>query len=107
VGSNVRESEVMDEGDVRRHAEAHARAMVDGDLRRAASDLTPEAQKEAGSVMKKMPDPVTGAQIQDVVVLGDAAVARIFYAGGDTQLVVESHWENRDGRPMIVSLTTG
>ena len=97
----------MDEGDVRRHAEAHARAMVDGDLRRAASDLAPEAQKDAGSVMKKMPDPVTGAQIQEIVVDGDSVVARIFYAGGETELVVDSRWKERDGRPMIVSLTTG
>jgi hypothetical protein len=96
----------MDEALVRKHAEAHASAMVDGDLRRAASDLAPEAQREAGSVMKKMPDPIHSAQIQEVTTDRGSTMTRILYAGTDAQLVVLARWEEREGRPMIVSLGT-
>jgi hypothetical protein len=96
----------MDEPMVRERAEAHAQAMVDGDLRRAASDLTPEAQAGAAAVMKKMPNPVQGAQVQDVASDGDVVVATILYTGGSAELLVESRWEERDGRAMIVTLST-
>ena len=95
----------MDESTVRERAEAHAQAMVDGDLRRAASDLTPEAQAGAAAVMKNMPNPVQGAQVQSVAPDEDAVVASILYSGATAELLVESRWEERDGRPMIVNLS--
>jgi hypothetical protein len=97
----------MDESTVRERAEAHAQAMVDGDLRRAASDLTPEAQAGAAAVMKNMPNPVQGAQVQSVAPDEDAVVASILYSGATAELLVESRWEERDGRPMIVNLSAG
>jgi hypothetical protein len=97
----------MDEAQIRQRAEAHAEAVVDGDLGRAASDLAPEAQKEAAAVMKLIPNPVRSAQVRDVNPEGDALVAGIVYAGPDGELLVRSRWEVRDGRPMIVSLSTG
>ena len=96
----------MDAGVVRERAEAHAQAMVDGDLRRAASDLTPEAQAGAAAVMKQMPNPVQGGEVQDVASEGDAIVASILYSGATAELLIESRWAERDGRPMIVGLST-
>jgi hypothetical protein len=97
--------EEMDEARVREHAEAHARAMADGDLRRASSDLTEEAKKTAPAVMAEMPRPVTGARVSDVVASGADAVATIVYSGHDKEISVESRWADRDGRPMITELT--
>jgi hypothetical protein len=95
----------VDEALVREHAEAHARAMVDGDLKRAGSDLSPEARREAGAVMSKMPDALRSAQIQEIATEGDSKVTRILYAGAGSQLVVRARWEEREGRPMIVALS--
>jgi hypothetical protein len=95
----------MDEAGVREHAEGHARAMADGDLRRASSDLTEEAKKTAPAVMAEMPRPITEARVSDVVVSGEDAVAIIVYSGDDKVTTVESRWADREGRPMITELT--
>lgn len=95
----------MDEARVRQHAEEHARAIANGDLRRASGDLTEEAKKTAPAVMAEMPRPVTGARVSDVVVSGEDAVATIVYSGDDRETTVESRWADRDGRPMITELT--
>ena len=97
----------MDEATVRERAEAHAQAMVAGDFRRAASDLTPEAQAGAAAVMKNMPNPVQGDLVQGVAPDDNAVVASILYSGTGAELLVESRWEERDGRPMIVNLSAG
>jgi hypothetical protein len=95
----------MDQANVREHAEAHANAIVTGDLARASSDLTDEAKRGARAVMAEMPRPVTDARVGEVLVSDNDAVATIVYAGNDTQISVESRWEEREGRPMIVDLT--
>ena len=94
----------MDESSVRQHAEAHADAVKEGDLRRAASDLTDEAKQEAPTVMKALPRPVTATSIETVTAEGDAYVARILYSGEDSKATVASRWVEQSGRPMIASL---
>ena len=94
----------MDEALVRKHAQEHSGAIIEGDLRRAGADLTPEAQKQAPAVMKRLPRPVTSADIAAVAMSGGRAVARVRYGGEGAETVVESTWEERDGRPMIVEL---
>jgi hypothetical protein len=95
----------MDQDAVRLHAQAHGDAVVANDLRQAGSDLTPEAQKEAPGVMGKLPRPVVSATIESVEERGDEVVALIAYGGEDASVKVESRWAERDGKPMIVSLT--
>ncbi|MGH2807574.1 MAG: hypothetical protein ACRDKT_09890 [Actinomycetota bacterium] len=91
----------MDESSVREHAEAHGQAMVDGDLRRAGSDLTPEVQATAGDVMKHFPRKVETAELVSVAVQGDEAVTQARYSGEGKEVTVESRWAERDGRPKI------
>ena len=95
----------MDKAGVRDRAEAHARAIAEGDLGRASSDLTEEAKKTAPAVMAEMPRPITGARVTNVVTSGADAVATILYSGDDKELSVESRWTDRDGRLMITELT--
>jgi hypothetical protein len=90
----------MDEAKVREHAEAHARAMAAGDLATASRDLTSEGRATAGPVMAQMPSPLEAAEVSTVT----DRVALIEYSGGGKKLSVESTWEDRDGRPMIVDL---
>lgn len=94
----------MEETTVRQHAEDHGQAVVDGDLRKAGSDLTKEGLAAAGTVNPKLPRPVTGATVLSVVAAGDEFVATIHYTGDDAEATVESRWAERDRRPMIVDM---
>lgn len=94
----------MDEGSVREHARQHANAVMSGDMGTAARDLTDEGKAAAPRVMKNMPRPVTGVEVTKLEREGDLYVAHIAYRGEDGEHVVASHWENREGRPMIVDL---
>ncbi|MFN2526952.1 MAG: hypothetical protein ABR505_11935 [Actinomycetota bacterium] len=94
----------MDEQAVREHAEAHANAVVAGDLRRAGSDLAEGMQETAGEVMRGLPRPVTAASIESLESQGEETTALIRYSGEESSVVVESRWAERDGRPKIVGL---
>jgi hypothetical protein len=94
----------MDEGAVREHANQHANAVMSGDMGTAARDLTDEGKAAAPAVMKGMPRPVTSVEVVKIEDSGDQLVAHIAYRGDDAEHVVASHWEDRDGRPMIVDL---
>jgi hypothetical protein len=95
----------MDENTVREHAQAHGDAVVSGDLGRAASDLAGEAKGQAGDVMRKLPRPVTAAEVESVTSEGDETVALIRYSGEGTATLVESRWAEQEGEPKIVSLS--
>jgi hypothetical protein len=77
---------------------------MSGDMAGAAQDLTDEGKAAAPAVMKGMPRPVTGVEIVNVATDGEQIAARISYRGDDREHLVESLWEDRDGRPMIVDL---
>ena len=95
----------MDESTVRRRAEAHGRAMVEGDVMRAGRDLTTEAQARARDVMRELPRSIADAEILTIEsVGGDEYVSRIRYSGEGRDVTVESRWAKREGRPMIVDL---
>jgi hypothetical protein len=95
----------MDENLVRKHAEAHGRAVMEREYERAADDLTDEAKANAGEVMRRLPQPITSADVLEVQSGSDEVLARIRYAGVDSAAVVESRWADRGGRPRIVELT--
>jgi hypothetical protein len=95
----------MDESAVRERADAHGQAVAAGDLNRAGGDLTKEAMAEAGSVMKALPRPVTGAEIESVESAGDGYVVLIRYSGADSDVKVRSRWVDDEGTPKIAELT--
>lgn len=95
----------MDENVVRERAQAHADAVVAGDLRRAGSDLTKESGAQAPGVMAKLPRPVRAARVESVTAAGDDLVARIAYEGDDSTTMVDSRWSERDGKVSIVELS--
>ena len=105
VRPSEREESTMDESTVRRHAEEHGRAMVEGDLMRAGGDLTSEAQGQARDVMRGLPREIDAAEVASVETTGgDEYVAQIRYSGEGRDVTVESRWGEREGRPMIVEL---
>ena len=94
----------MDEQTVRTHAEQHGQAMVDGDIKRAGSDLTPEAQAQAPDVMSNFPKKVETAEVLSLDVQGEEAVVQARYSGEGKEVTVESRWGDRDGRPKILDM---
>lgn len=96
----------MDEAAIRDQATRHGQAVVVRNLRQAAGDVAPEAGAKARQVMGKLPDPLTGSEVTHLRSDGDVYVVTIRYVGEGAEQVVESHWSERDGRPMIVDLHT-
>jgi poly(3-hydroxybutyrate) depolymerase len=94
----------MDEYKVREHAEAHGRAIVAGDLARAAGDLDEAVKDKAPSVMKRLPRPVTASEITSIVAGSDAFVVHTRYTGDGDVTMVEARWAEVEGRPLIVDL---
>jgi hypothetical protein len=78
--------------------------VVEGDLGRAAADLTHEAKAQATQVMGQLPRPVTSSEVLEVKADGDEYVARIRYSGEEARATVESRWAELEGRPRIVAL---
>ena len=94
----------MDEQAVRTHAEQHGQALVDGDLRKAGGDLTPEAQAQAPEVMSNFPKNVETAEVVSLEISGDEATVQALYKGEGKEVTVESRWGERDGRPKILDM---
>ena len=94
----------MDEQAVRTQAEQHGQALVDGDLRKAGGDLTPEAQAQAPDVMSNFPKKVETAEVVSLEVSGDEATVQALYKGEGKEVTVESRWGERDGRPKILDM---
>jgi len=78
--------------------------MVNGDLKRAASDLEGPALAQAPGVMKAVPPSIESAEVQSLEARGDDFVVRILYEGGGSEATLESRWAEREGRPKIIDL---
>lgn len=91
------------EDDIRTYAEAHGNAVVAGDQAHIMGDIVPEALASLGPVAAALPQPVKSAKVDHIDATGDKAVVRITYTGENSSVTVESQWEQRDGRPKIVT----
>jgi hypothetical protein len=92
----------MDEQAVREHAQAHADALLAGDIGKAAQEMSRELQHNLGPIVAMLPMPMTEASIQSVesTPTGYKVVLHLVGEGGDLRL--ETRWKDRDGRPTIV-----
>lgn len=94
----------MDESEVRESAEAHAHAIVAGDIGGAVRYLTDRAKAQGGDVMKAMPSPLTGAEVTSIESSDDDFLVQIRYAGKSDELVVESRWIEQEGKSVADDL---
>lgn len=92
----------MDKEAVREHAQAHADALLAGDIGRAAEEMSRELQHNLGPIVAMLPMPMTEASIESVesTPSGYKVVLHLVGEGGDLRL--ETRWKDRDGRPTIV-----
>jgi hypothetical protein len=92
----------MDAQDVRSRAEAYCAALVDGDMARAAEDLSRELQANLGSIVAILPLPLTEATVESVEMGGSGYVAMLRLVGENGQIELQTRWKDRDGQPTIV-----
>jgi hypothetical protein len=94
----------MDEVPTRQHAEAHAKAVVEGDRDTVENDLVPEIRGQRQEVGAKLPQPTEDAEVEKVEMEDDHAIVLIRYSNERESVALRSRWEERDGRPMIVEV---
>jgi hypothetical protein len=92
----------MDEVPTRSHAEAHAKAVVDGDMEAVTADFAPALRDQVPEIAKSLPQPVTDAEVMKVDMGDDHATVRIQYSNDTQRVTIQTRWEHLDGRPMIV-----
>lgn len=95
----------MDQATVEQSAREYAAAMEAGEFMNAGRVLSEDARETIGPVMMAMPTPLTTAKVTDVRQEGDEYAVVIHYAGPKAEIVVESRWGERGGRPMITAMS--
>jgi hypothetical protein len=91
----------MDENTTQSCVQAHADAVVRGDMDHVMSDFREELRPQVPDIAKELPQPVTSAEVLDLEI-GDTSYATIKYTGSDKELTIRSHWQDIEGRPQIV-----
>lgn len=92
----------MDEAETRSHIQAHADAVVRGDMEAVTGDFTEELRPQLPQLAQVLPQPVTSAEILSVEVGDEEGVAQIRYAGDSGEVTIRSHWREVEGTPQIV-----
>jgi hypothetical protein len=92
----------MDEQSVREHAQDYADALRSGDIAEAAKAMSPELQRNMGSVVAMLPLPLTAATVESVDMTGTGYLAVLHLVGEESAIRLETRWKERDGQPTIV-----
>lgn len=94
----------MDEIPTRRIVDAHAKAVVDGDMDTVVNDFAPDLRGNVNELAQHLPQPVTDADVRKFAIEDDHADVEIHYSNDEQQqsLTVKTRWEEVEGRPMIV-----
>jgi len=92
----------MDAQTVREHAESYCAALLDGDMTRAAEELSRELHANLGPLVAILPLPLTEATVESVEVGGSGHVAMLRLVGESGEIELQTRWKDRDGRPTLV-----
>ena len=92
----------MDEVPTRQHAEAHAKAVVEGDMDSVTNDFVPDMRDKIQGLAGKLPQPTENADVESLDMEDDHAIVRIRYSNERESIAIRTRWEEHDGRPMIV-----
>jgi hypothetical protein len=92
----------MDPQAVQERAEAFCEALIDGDVTRAATQLSRELQSNLGQLVAILPLPLTAASVESVEVGHSGYVALLRLVGESGEIELETRWKDRDGQPTIV-----
>jgi hypothetical protein len=92
----------MDEQSIRKQAQDYADALRAGDIGQAAKAMSPELQRNMGSVVAMLPLPLTEATVESVEMTGKGYLAVLHLVGDEGAIRLETRWKERDGQPTIV-----
>ncbi|MCW3038973.1 MAG: hypothetical protein JWM31_878 [Solirubrobacterales bacterium] len=93
----------METEQIRTAAEAHGRAVVNGDIEHIKADLVDELHPHIPAVAGAVPQPLQSATVLSVDVFEGYAETVTAYASPDRSVEFKSRWEDRGaGRPQIV-----
>jgi hypothetical protein len=99
---NPAQGEKLDEAKARAHIQAHADAVVRGDMEAVIADFSEQLRPQVPQLAQALPQPVKSAEVLSVEVGEEESVALIRYAGDGPEVTIRSHWREVDGRPTIV-----
>ncbi|MHB1568202.1 MAG: hypothetical protein ACYCXW_18760 [Solirubrobacteraceae bacterium] len=91
----------MDEQRTQQAVQAHADAVVRGDIDHVVGDFIEEMRPAVPEIAKTLPQPVTAAEVSSLHVGDDESVAEISYTGEGRTVTIRSHWRDIDGTPQI------
>jgi hypothetical protein len=92
----------MDEQAVREHAQAHADALLAGDIGKAAEEMSKELRSNLGPIVAMLPMPLTEATVESVHMAASGYLAVLRLVGEHETVQLETRWKERDGRPTMV-----
>src|SRR4026209_2107804 len=92
----------MDERAAREHAQAHADALLAGDIGKASEQMSKELHSTLGQFASMLPMPMTEASIESVESTPTGYKVVFHLVGEGDTLQLETRWKDRDGQPTIV-----
>jgi hypothetical protein len=95
----------VDLDEIRRAPEAHAQAIVVGDMEDAVRFMAPDAREHAKGAMAEVATTVTAAEIDELAVVDDEAVVRFRLLTSnpiDPELWLETRWVSHRDKPVLL-----
>lgn len=92
----------MDDDVIREQAQALCDALVAGDIGVATEHFSPELRRNLGEVLALLPLPSREATVQSVERGGSGFDVVLRVAGETEEVLVQTRWKDRDGRPTVV-----
>ena len=92
----------MDEPAVREHAQAFCDKLVAGDVDQAIEDFSKELRQHVGEVLALLPLPANEGTVESVAQGGSGYTVVIRLAGEVDEVLIQTRWKDRDGKPTIV-----
>src|SRR4029079_4394196 len=92
----------VDYDSIGERAAALAAALVAGDVELATQDFSPELRRNLGEVIAMLPLPVSEATVQSIERGASAFVVELRLVGETDEVIIQTRWKDRDGRPTVV-----
>ncbi len=92
----------MDETTIRDHVQAHAEAVVRGDMDAVMADFAAALRPQVPEIARGLPRPVTEAEVLSVEIGDPVSVGMIRYSNTSEGVTIRSEWQDEGGRPVIV-----
>lgn len=94
----------MDDRKTRDHIQAHADAVVRGDMDTVVADFSEELRPQVPQLAQGLPQPVTAAEVLSLDVEDAESVATIRYSGDSGELTLRTRWQDHEVHPVIVHI---